>query len=123
MSPVRIPAMSWILVCDAAKALLFQNVGDAQALNLKAVEVRLDGPAAALDCVHIETGLRVDGVSLPSPSRLYRRLRCGSTSGFLLEGFWEADGVCDGGPHVADITIDVEGVGSASASTTIVGCD
>lgn len=78
---------------------------------------------AALDCVHIETGLRVDGVSLSSPSRLYRRLRCGSTSGFLLEGFWEADGVCDGGPHEAEITIDVEGVGSASASTTIVGCD
>jgi protein required for attachment to host cells len=34
--------MSWILVCDAAKALLFQNVGDAQALNLKAAEVRLE---------------------------------------------------------------------------------
>jgi protein required for attachment to host cells len=42
MSRIRIPSRSWIVVCDGAKALFFQNIGDAQALSLKAVEVRLE---------------------------------------------------------------------------------
>jgi len=31
--------------------------------------------------------------------------------------------VCDGPPHLAEVRIDVEGVGGANARTTIVGCD
>ena len=42
MGPVRIPSMSWIVVCDGAKVLLFQNIGDAQALNLKVAEVQIE---------------------------------------------------------------------------------
>jgi hypothetical protein len=86
-----------------------------------AVEIALEGDAAALDCVHIVPELRVDGVRISVPSELYLRLRCGSTTGYLVQVF--ADDVCDGAPHEADVTIDVEGVGSASATTTIVGCD
>ena len=33
---------SWVLVCDGAKALLFQNAGDNRALNLKVVDVRFE---------------------------------------------------------------------------------
>ena len=45
MNKVTIPSMSWILVCDGSKALLFQNVGDAQAINLKAAEVFVEAHA------------------------------------------------------------------------------
>lgn len=39
MNRLTIPSKSWILVCDGAKALLFQNAGDGLALNLKVAEV------------------------------------------------------------------------------------
>lgn len=39
MDRLRISSKTWVLVCDGSKALLFQNMGDAQALNLKALEV------------------------------------------------------------------------------------
>jgi protein required for attachment to host cells len=42
MNRMTIPSMSWVLVCDGSKALLFQNVGDSQAINLRAVEVRIE---------------------------------------------------------------------------------
>lgn len=94
-----------------------------QGSPMLALQVRLDGSAAALECIHIEPEAWVDGARLSVLSGLSRRLRCGSTSGFLLEGFWAVDGICDGEPHEVEITIDVQGVGSASASTTITGCD
>jgi protein required for attachment to host cells len=39
MTRTSFPNKSLILVCDGAKALLFENAGDAQAINLKALEV------------------------------------------------------------------------------------
>lgn len=42
MNRLRIPSKSWIVVCDGAKALLLQNIGNAQVLNLKVVEVQLE---------------------------------------------------------------------------------
>lgn len=42
MSRVRIPSKTWILVCDGSKALLFQNVGDERAINLKASDVLIE---------------------------------------------------------------------------------
>lgn len=50
MDQVRIPHKGLVLICDGAKALLFENRGDAQALNLKAVEVQLEShpPTRAL---------------------------------------------------------------------------
>ena len=39
---ISLPAMSWVLVCDGSKALLFQNAGDAQAINLKAADVQFE---------------------------------------------------------------------------------
>lgn len=42
MERITVPSKSWILVCDRSKALLFQNTGDALALNLKAVDVQFE---------------------------------------------------------------------------------
>lgn len=39
---VTIPHDSWVLVCDGAKALLFQNAGDNSALDLKVADVRFE---------------------------------------------------------------------------------
>ena len=39
MTWTTFPNRSLILVCDGAKALLFENAGDAQAINLKALDV------------------------------------------------------------------------------------
>lgn len=38
MDGIKIARRSWVLVCDGAKALLFENEGDAELLNLKIVE-------------------------------------------------------------------------------------
>lgn len=35
MGTLVIPAKSWLLLCDGSKALIFQNQGDAQNLNLQ----------------------------------------------------------------------------------------
>jgi protein required for attachment to host cells len=40
MTRARFPHGSLILVCDGAKALLFENAGDARDLNLKLIEAR-----------------------------------------------------------------------------------
>ena len=39
MSDLMIRAGEWVVVCDGAKALVLQNVGDVQAPNLKTLEV------------------------------------------------------------------------------------
>jgi protein required for attachment to host cells len=39
MSPTRIRNGYWVVVCDGAKALIFENVGDASLLNLTTREV------------------------------------------------------------------------------------
>ena len=39
MSPTRIRNGYWVVVCDGAKALIFENVGDANLLNLTTREV------------------------------------------------------------------------------------
>lgn len=38
MADVRIPWESWVVVCDGAKALIMQNAGDAQFMNLQVQE-------------------------------------------------------------------------------------
>ncbi|MDR9806204.1 host attachment family protein [Rhizobium hidalgonense] len=38
MTNVKIPWESWVVVCDGAKALIMQNAGDAQLMNLKVLE-------------------------------------------------------------------------------------
>lgn len=49
MDRLRISSKTWVLVCDGSKALLFQNLGDAQALNLKALEVFVEPHPPARD--------------------------------------------------------------------------
>ncbi len=47
MARIAIPRRGWVLVCDGAKALVLQNEGDAELVNLKLVEVlEHDGAAA-----------------------------------------------------------------------------
>ncbi|MCX5493870.1 host attachment family protein [Kaistia dalseonensis] len=43
---IKVPRKSWVVVCDGAKALLFENDGDAELINLKLVE-NLDQPDPA----------------------------------------------------------------------------
>ena len=38
MTDVRVPWKSWVVVCNGAKALIMQNAGDAQLMNLKVLE-------------------------------------------------------------------------------------
>ncbi|ANK85004.1 MULTISPECIES: baeRF12 domain-containing protein [Rhizobium] len=38
MTDIRIPGKSWVVVCNGAKALIMQNAGDAQLMNLKVLE-------------------------------------------------------------------------------------
>lgn len=45
MTNVKIPWESWVVVCDGAKALIMQNTGDAQLMNLKVLET-LTQPSA-----------------------------------------------------------------------------
>ncbi|UWU18649.1 host attachment family protein (plasmid) [Rhizobium sullae] len=40
MKTIKIPNKSWVLVCDAAKALLLRNDGDGEHLNLTPVKNR-----------------------------------------------------------------------------------
>lgn len=42
MTLTTFPSKSLILVCDGAKALLFENAGDAQAIQLKALDVSVE---------------------------------------------------------------------------------
>ncbi len=46
MADIRVPWKSWVVVCDGAKALIMQNAGDAQLMNLK-VEETLSQPNEA----------------------------------------------------------------------------
>ena len=39
MERINIPRRGWVLVCDGAKALVLQNEGDAELVNLKLVDV------------------------------------------------------------------------------------
>lgn len=39
MHHIRVPWHGWVLVCDASKAMLLRNEGDAELLNLKPVDV------------------------------------------------------------------------------------
>lgn len=59
MTDVKIPWKSWVVVCNGAKALIMQNAGDAQLMNLKVLEtltqpsepdreIGADKPAAAM---------------------------------------------------------------------------
>jgi protein required for attachment to host cells len=46
MERIRLPWRTWVLACDGAKALIFQNDGDAELPNLKLVEATFqDQPA------------------------------------------------------------------------------
>jgi len=38
MTDVKVPWKSWVVVCDGAKALIMQNAGDAELMNLKVLE-------------------------------------------------------------------------------------
>ncbi|MDQ0563618.1 protein required for attachment to host cells [Rhizobium mesoamericanum] len=39
MIDVKVPSKSWVVVCDGAKALILQNAGDAEYMNLKVDEI------------------------------------------------------------------------------------
>jgi protein required for attachment to host cells len=49
MERIRIPRKSWVLVCDGAKALLLQNMGDSNALDLKVSDAQLQPHARTRD--------------------------------------------------------------------------
>jgi protein required for attachment to host cells len=38
MTDIRVPWESWVVVCDGAKALIMQNAGDAELINLQVQE-------------------------------------------------------------------------------------
>lgn len=38
MTEIKVPWQSWVVVCDGAKALILQNAGDNQLMNLKVQE-------------------------------------------------------------------------------------
>ncbi|RXF69891.1 host attachment protein [Hansschlegelia zhihuaiae] len=42
MTRIRIPCMSWVLVCDGAKALIFRNRGDDDIVVLETVDVMVE---------------------------------------------------------------------------------
>jgi protein required for attachment to host cells len=44
MNDIRVPWKSWVVVCDGAKALILQNAGDAELMNLQ-LEESLTQPA------------------------------------------------------------------------------
>jgi protein required for attachment to host cells len=46
MTEIKIPWESWVVVCDGAKALIMQNAGDNQSMNLQ-VQETLSQPSAA----------------------------------------------------------------------------
>jgi protein required for attachment to host cells len=45
MKRVAIKRETWVLVCDGAKSLLFENVGDARAIQLKLIEASTESHA------------------------------------------------------------------------------
>lgn len=47
MERVTIPRRGWVVVCDGAKALILQNEGDAELVNLKLVDVIEEAQPAA----------------------------------------------------------------------------
>lgn len=49
MDRIPIPRRGWVLVCDGAKALLLQNEGDSELLNLKVVDTLEQQVPAAHD--------------------------------------------------------------------------
>lgn len=49
MEHVRIPWKSWVVVCDGTKALIFINEGDAELLNLKPLDIRVEPEPPARD--------------------------------------------------------------------------
>ncbi len=42
MDRIKIPWKSWVVVCDGTKALVFSNEGDAELLNLKPLDIRVE---------------------------------------------------------------------------------
>ena len=38
MSLFKLPHKSWVVVCDGARALFMENIGDAERLNLRVAE-------------------------------------------------------------------------------------
>jgi len=49
MEHVKIPWKSWVVVCDGTKALVFSNEGDAELLNLKALDIRVEADPPTRD--------------------------------------------------------------------------
>jgi protein required for attachment to host cells len=49
MSNHKIPWGSWVLVCDGQKGMILRNDGDADLLNLKPIEVRLQPHAKSAE--------------------------------------------------------------------------
>lgn len=62
MQGITVPSKCWVLVCDGSKALLFQNAGNALALNLRVVDVQFEP--------HVQTRELGEG----SPGRVYESL-------------------------------------------------
>jgi protein required for attachment to host cells len=49
MDKVKVGQGGWVVVCDGAKALVFENVGDEKFPNLKARDVRIQADAKTSD--------------------------------------------------------------------------
>jgi protein required for attachment to host cells len=50
MNRIAITRETWVLICDGAKSLLFENIGDAEAIQLKLIEASTErhGPTREL---------------------------------------------------------------------------
>ena len=51
MSLFKLPHKSWVVVCDGARALFMENIGDAESLNLRVAErsAQEDAPSRERD--------------------------------------------------------------------------
>jgi protein required for attachment to host cells len=49
MDRINIPWKSWVVVCDGTKALIFSNEGDAELVNLKPLDIRVEPEPATHD--------------------------------------------------------------------------
>jgi protein required for attachment to host cells len=74
MTRIRVPWMSWVLVCDGAKAIIFRNQGDQELLNLETVETLSEPHPQARELgadrpgrVHESVGQSRSAVSEPDP--------------------------------------------------------
>ena len=77
----------------------------------------IEDTAMPLTCVEARFSLRVDGRAEPE-ARYGLRLRCGASSGMVVI---LSEQPCEMRPHLVEVTVEITGVGSASASAMLMG--